>query len=195
MISYQQFCDAVTNNGFPRPSRAQFDGFIRAVDYAGINSKREAAMFLAQLIHESGGLQYKEEQAYKNASSDPYSSSLDRPGKRYYGRGYIQLTWAQNYRNASKDIYGNDKLLDNPDLVASDEDVAFITAGWYWKTNVGSIPGVKNGRFGESTRAINGTLECNGQNEDKSRKRFEYYRTVFNVFGCSGTPNECGCYN
>ncbi|CAH1402057.1 unnamed protein product [Nezara viridula] len=195
MISSQQFFNAVTRNGFPRPSQAQYNGFIRAVDYAGINSRREAAMFLAQLIHESGGLQFKEELAYKNAYSDPYTSHLDRPGKRYYGRGYIQLTWAENYLKASRAIFGDDTLLNDPDKVARDEDIAFITAGWYWKTRVGNIRGVKEGRFGESTRAINGAVECNGQNVDKSRQRFRYYCTVFDEFDCPGSPNECGCYN
>lgn len=195
MISYQQFSNGVTRNGFPRPSQAKYNGFIGALDYAGISNKREAAMFLAQLIHESGGLQFKEELAYKDAYSGPYRSNLDRPGRRYYGRGYIQLTWAENYMRASRDIFGDDRLLDNPDMVASDENIAFITAGWYWKTRVGNISGVKAGRFGESTRAINGAVECNGQNVDKSRKRFRYYCTVFDEFDCSGSPNECGCYN
>lgn len=195
MISYQQFSNAVTRNDFPKPSQAQYNGYMRALDYADIYNKREAAMFLAQLIHESGGLQFKEELAYKDACSDPYSTSPDRPGKRYYGRGYIQLTGAENYGIASRAIYGDERLLDNPDMVASDENIAFKTAGWYWKTRVGNNTGVQLGRFGDSTRAINGKLECNGQNVDKSKQRFKYYCVVFDEFDVPGSPNECGCYN
>ncbi|XP_014279386.1 uncharacterized protein [Halyomorpha halys] len=194
-ITWDQFRSAITTNGFPLPSEAQYEGFVHTLEYAGITTKREAAMFLAQLIHESGGLQFKEELAYKDKSDDPYKSDIDVPGKRYFGRGYIQLTWAENYLNASKGIYGDDRLLQNPDLVAKDEDAAFLTAGWYWKTRVAVVPGVKKGRFGESTRAINGVVECNGEYLENSKNRFKYYKVVFEIFGAKGKPNEKGCYN
>jgi hypothetical protein len=49
-----QFQSGVTSNGFPRPSSAQYQGFINSLGNAGITSKMEAAMFLAQLLHEAG---------------------------------------------------------------------------------------------------------------------------------------------
>ncbi len=50
-------------------------------------------MFLAQIIHESGGLKHKRELACINTGC-PNHYHITGPGiqgKRYYGRGYIQL--------------------------------------------------------------------------------------------------------
>jgi len=39
-------------------------------------------------------------------------------GVQFYGRGYIQLTWAANYKAASKALLGNEMALYNdPDWV------------------------------------------------------------------------------
>ena len=51
-------------------------------------------MFLAQIIHESGGLVYKIEQACGSGCvkcPGQYVTADDYPNKRYCGRGYIQL--------------------------------------------------------------------------------------------------------
>jgi hypothetical protein len=51
-------------------------------------------MFLAQICHESGGLQYKRELACLITQcpySYPSTPGIGYPGKYYYGRGYIQL--------------------------------------------------------------------------------------------------------
>jgi chitinase len=50
-------------------------------------------MFLAQILHESGGLRYKRELACINTGcpNDYQITGPGIPGKRYYGRGYIQL--------------------------------------------------------------------------------------------------------
>ena len=58
-------------------------------------------------------------------------------GWKYRGRGLIQLTFKDNYLKASKAIYGDDRLVTNPDMVAKDKSTAIHTAAWYFKrTNV-----------------------------------------------------------
>lgn len=106
-------------------------------------------------------------------------------------------SWDYNYEAASLALFGDTRLLVNPDLVATDENLAWDTAFWYWRTNVGCLAAVKNGHFGASTRAINGALECNpgGKHQDVARKRFEIYKNVLLQFGVNETPIECGCYN
>lgn len=55
-------------------------------------------------------------------------------GPRFIGRGLKQLTGRANYARASKEIYGDDRLVKNPDLVATDKAVALETACWFWKS-------------------------------------------------------------
>ena len=58
-------------------------------------------------------------------------------GWKYRGRGLIQLTFKENYLRASKAIFGDDRLVKNPDQVAKDKKVAIETAAYYFKrTNV-----------------------------------------------------------
>ena len=53
-------------------------------------------------------------------------------GFKYRGRGFIQLTGKSNYAAASKAIYGDNRLVDNPDLV-NDPAVAAEVSAWYMK--------------------------------------------------------------
>lgn len=51
-------------------------------------------------------------------------------GFKYRGRGFIQLTGKNNYAAASKAIFGDNRLVDNPDL-ASDPAVAAQISAWF----------------------------------------------------------------
>jgi predicted chitinase len=53
-------------------------------------------------------------------------------GWKYRGRGFIQLTGKDNYKSASKDIFGDDRLLQNPEL-ANDPQVATQVTAWFMK--------------------------------------------------------------
>lgn len=53
-ITQSQFNQAVTSNGYPTPTAAQYNAFVGSLSKGGIVYKLEAAMYLAQLIHESG---------------------------------------------------------------------------------------------------------------------------------------------
>lgn len=54
-------------------------------------------------------------------------------GWKFKGRGYIQLTGKDNYKQFSQDIKDN-KVYDNPDIVADDE-YAGLSAIWFWNRN------------------------------------------------------------
>ena len=156
-------------------------------------------MALAQFMHESAGLTAKEEIACKESKcpGSYIGAGCEVPGQYYYGRGYIQLSWCYNYRDAGNGLGLGDLLLNQADLVASNEQYAWDTAFWFWRERVRSGPygaDVLNGLFGASTRAINGGLECNGQNLEQSKARFRYYQNVYQAFGIPGQPDERGCY-
>lgn len=158
--------------------------------------KQEAAAFLANINHESGGLVYVEEINQANwplycDRSQPYGCPAGQSA--YHGRGPIQLSWNFNYK-AAGDALGID-LLNNPDRVKNEASIAYQTAVWYWMTQRG--PGTMtahdamvNGRgFGETIRSINGSLECNGGNPAQVQSRINAYNKFTAILGVSPGGN------
>ena len=174
----------------------KYDGFSKGLKKSKISSKREAAMFLAQILHESGGLKYTAEIKCKDTGcpGDYPLTGIGKPGKHYFGRGYIQLTWDYNYQKASKALFGDNRLVDNPDQVATNDEYAWGTSFWFWDTNVHSAAGVQQGQFGAATNAINGPLECKQKsNPGAVQKRNDNYGKCLKAFGINETPNTSGC--
>lgn len=55
-------------------------------------------------------------------------------GWKFRGRGILQITGKDNYRNCSKALYGDENiLLESPELL-SDFDGAVRSACWYWNS-------------------------------------------------------------
>ncbi len=158
--------------------------------------KQEAAAFLANVSHETGGLVYIVEQNTSNYShycdtSQSYGCPAGQSA--YYGRGPIQLSWNFNYK-AAGDALGID-LLDNPNLVQTDAAVAWKTGLWYWDTQTG--PGtmtahnamVNGAGFGETIRSINGSVECNGGNPAEVQDRVNAYENFTSILGVPAGSN------
>lgn len=203
------FTKAVTALG-KADAASKASAFVGSLKDAAICSKQEAAMFLAHVWHQSGGLQFKEELACKDTEASKTACDVAYPltqgkgvsGKHYYGRGYMQLAHDYNYEKAGQDLFGDaSKLLNDPDSVASDESLSWRTAAWYWKANVHSVSGVKEGKFGVTTKAINGALECSPSAKPEARaaaqNRFKYYSTIMAAVlpTASAKLDETGCYN
>jgi chitinase len=120
-----------------------------------------------------------------NSYCDPSNTQWPcAAGKKYYGRGPLQISWNYNYGPAGRDI-GFDGL-GNPDAVAQDPVIAFKTALWFWMNNV---HGVMPQGFGATTRAINGALECNGNNPAQMNARVGYYRQYCQQLGVDPGSN------
>lgn len=103
LITPEEFFKAAIVAGYREPSPAQYHYLVTQAESAGgITTKRELAMFFTQILWESDGLRAKREYACMNINGCPesYRSGDDLPGKQYYGRGYIQLTWSGNYKTA-----------------------------------------------------------------------------------------------
>jgi len=156
---------------------------------------REAAAFLANVSHETGGLVHIVEQNQANYphycdATQPYGCPAGQAA--YYGRGPIQLSWNFNYK-AAGDALGLD-LLTNPYRVEREPAVAWQTGLWYWMTQSG--PGTMSGHtamttgagFGESIRSINGALECNGGNPAQVQSRIDNYQRFTQILGV--TPGD-----
>src|SRR5688500_1239834 len=100
----------------------------------GITTYLREAAFLAQLAHESGEFRWMEEIASGAAYEGRRDLGNTQPGdgKRYKGRGPIQLTGRANYRRYGQ-LLGLD-LEGNPQQ-ASTPQVGFRIAALYWKSN------------------------------------------------------------
>ncbi|KAG0493223.1 hypothetical protein HPP92_004217 [Vanilla planifolia] len=164
---------------------AKYSNFGKGATVA--DSKREIAAFFAHVAHETENLCYKEERDKSNSYCDPkYTQYPCAPGKKYYGRGPLQLTWNYNYGAAGKDI-GFDGL-NSPETVSSDPTVSFKTALWFWMNNVHSII---NQGFGATIRAIN-SIECNGGNTAQVNDRINHFKNYCNQLGVDpGTNLSC----
>ncbi|MGP2436148.1 glycoside hydrolase family 19 protein [Streptomyces sp. JW3] len=158
--------------------------------------KQEAAAFLANVSHETGGLVYIVEQNTANYSHYcDWSQSYGCPAGQsaYYGRGPIQLSWNFNYK-AAGDALGID-LLNNPNLVQTDAAVAWKTGLWYWNTQNG--PGtmtahnamVNGAGFGQTIRSINGSIECDGGNAAQVQSRVTTYQRFAGILGVDPGSN------
>ena len=119
-----------------------------------ITSQPRAQMFLAQVLHESGGLQFFEEIADGSAYEGRRDLGNVRPGdgRRFKGRGPIQLTGRANYRWAGK-LLGLD--LEQQPEQASHHAIGWRIAGLYWKAH-GLNELADRGDFLAITKRING---------------------------------------
>ncbi|ARP70987.1 chitinase [Streptomyces pluripotens] len=160
---------------------------------------QEAAAFLANVSHETGGLVYVVEQNTANYShycdtTQPYGCPAGQSA--YYGRGPLQLSWNFNYK-AAGDALGID-LLDNPGLVQTDSTVSWKTALWFWNTQKGAGTTsahnaiVDGYGFGATIRSINGAIECNGGNPAEVQDRVATYQRFVQILGTVPGPN-LGC--
>ena len=101
----------------------------------GIDTPDKIAKFLAQIAHESGQLRYVEEIASGEAYEGRKDLGNTQPGdgRRYKGRGLIQITGRKNYAAISA-AFGVD-FINNPYLL-TEPDNAVRSACWWYKNNV-----------------------------------------------------------
>lgn len=69
---------------------------------------------------------------YAGRMGNRNEQSMD--GWKYRGRGILQITGANNYRACSLYLFGDTRLLDEPDLLLQ-PTYAILSACWYWGRN------------------------------------------------------------
>lgn len=125
-----------------------------AMDEWAIETRKQQAAFLAQCAHESGEFRYMRE----IASGEQYEGRKDlgntQPGdgKKYPGRGPIQITGRANYAACGKAL-GLD-LINHPELLELPEHGCRGSA-WFWSSN-NLNRFADTDSFGALTKAING---------------------------------------
>lgn len=178
---------------------------VREAAKAGITDKKELAIMLANTHHETGGFRQVEEnlrykpqtlmklwpkrfptadKAQQLASAGPVAiansiygdrmgNSEPGDGWKYRGRGFIQLTGKENYARASKAL-GVD-LVDDPDQVAADPEMAAASALYFWKANKRIGERAKEGDVAGVRKIVNGgTIGL----EDTQKLASQYMQTL-----------------
>ncbi|MCP1651705.1 glycoside hydrolase family 19 protein [Pseudomonas nitroreducens] len=140
----------------------------RAMQRYKIDSAVRQAAFLAQIGHESGQLRYVREIWGPTPAQQKYEGRGDLgntepgDGKRFMGRGLIQITGRDNYRKVAAAL--GIPLLSSPELLEQPE-WAVTSAAWWWADR-GLNEIADSGDFEKLTRRINGGL--NGLDDRKA---------------------------
>jgi predicted chitinase len=138
---------------------------------ADISTPLRAASLLGQVLLECGEFKYTEEIADGSAYEGRKDLGNIHPGdgKRYKGRGWIEITGLANYA-AFFAATGID-IVAHPELASTLENCAKITA-WYWTTRNMNVLAEKNDQRG-ITKKVNGkATDCK---PSFFLRRMEYY--------------------
>ncbi len=119
----------------PQSTESNRQKYIEWLNYYlpiyNIDTPNKVSAFIAQVGHESGQLRYSEEIASGNAyeGRKDLGNTQIGDGKRYKGRGLIQITGRYNYTAISKDL-GED-FIKYPELLSTPK-FAVASACWFW---------------------------------------------------------------
>ncbi|WP_236236621.1 glycoside hydrolase family 19 protein [Pseudomonas faucium] len=131
-----------------------------------IDNPKRVAAFIAQVGHESGQFRYVRELGSDRYLARYDTGSLarrlgntpqaDGDGQLYCGRGLIQVTGRNNYQACSRALFGDERLLGQPQLLEQPR-WACESAAWFWHSR-GLNALADRGEFNRITRHINGGL-------------------------------------
>jgi putative chitinase len=161
----------------PEKIELYFDPLVKGMKKYRITSNYRMTHFIAQIGHETASFLYAEEIADGSAYEGrrDLGNTQRGDGKRFKGRGLIQLTGRANYA-----AYSNDSGIDclaKPELVAIDPFIAVDVACWYWnKRQINKLADQDDVKA--VTKAINGGY--NGLDD-----RVEYLNRAKAVLGVS----------
>ena len=153
----------------------------------GIDTNYRIAAFLANAIVESDHLRTFEEYA----SGQEYEGRKDlgntQPGdgKRFKGRGIIQVTGRNNYK-ACGDYFSTDLTtpLGRPEQLATDVSTALRSGGWFWtmhvKPNLNTYADLGPNGFAETVHRVNGAVTAKRTHWPE---RVKYYKRALTVLG------------
>jgi putative chitinase len=142
----------------------------------GVDTTTRLAAFIAQASHETGGFNFFKEFWGPTAEQKRYDPPSQKSknlgnlaigeGYKYRGRGIFQYTGKSNYKDVSMHLFGDQRLLQTPDLLSTNLEYATLSALHYWNKNKLSTYADK-GDFQTISTIING-----GDNGRKERFNF-----------------------
>lgn len=210
-------------------------GFYSSIDEA---CKRDLAAFFGHATQETAGgdvtNSFSALREIGAANSSRYDNAgcnnvfhCDKTYQYYYGRGPFQLSYPFNYGGYSASYFNGDFqfLITNPDLVAYDPTLYFLSGLWFYMTNQPPKPSLHDvmmGRyvppvtcnsdtacdgviynastgvknnFNVTIELINGSVECRSGTDSGPAVRVAAFKKVLSDLGASLTPDETALSN
>jgi len=133
-FDHEKFFTAYKGQFGPISSQSQVDGIESMLTQLDsdmdVNDERWAAYMFATVKHECDN-KWQPIEEYGKGGGRPYGKAITVKGSdgqtytnKYYGRGYVQLTWDYNYKNLSTALGLGDALYTHPEK-ALEPDVAY----------------------------------------------------------------------
>ena len=181
-FDHARFFTALPSGLCSKTARPHLEGLLARIEADdGWTVLEQVAYFLATIAHETGFTfrPVREKRASKTRQPELWARQERYWPSRFYGRGYVQITWEANYRKAGEKMEGStinglvvgpETFVLNPDLVL-DPVVAYEIAargmrgGWftskalrhYIGPNVSHAGGPPMVDYKGARRIINGT--------------------------------------
>jgi len=175
------FFDAVRVFTGSSLKQSQVDGFTAILDRWAeleLTDQRWLAYMLATTWHETARTMQPIRE-YGKGKGREYGKSDAVTGQIYYGRGFVQLTWKANYIKMSRKLYGDDRLVENPDLAL---ELGTATDILFRGMIDGDFTGVKLATYFNETKSdeVQARKIINGL--DRAAMIAGYYKTFMQSF-------------
>ncbi|MCW0235292.1 MAG: hypothetical protein OJJ21_16960 [Ferrovibrio sp.] len=165
-------------------SQAQVNGLTTLIDAAGkygVKDVRHLAYALATTFHETARTMQPIAE-YGRGKGKKYGVK-GKYGQVAYGRGYVQLTWDENYERADKELGLGGSLLKNFDLALRPDIAAAImfkgmAEGWFTGRKLVHYFSAQSDDPVNARRIINGT--------DKARTISDYHAVFLAALMAAG---------
>ncbi|XP_055340501.1 uncharacterized protein LOC129589686 [Paramacrobiotus metropolitanus] len=189
LVTREIFQKAIEKAGYGMSTYQQYKPLVvTAQSKAKISSMRELAMFIANVLQGTDGLWTTDGTSWSGAPDPAH------PNRDYHARGYLMMRGFPLYKEVSKGLYGDDRLVKNPALVTKNP-AAWDTAYWIWANKVHNRPGIAEGKFGVSRKILSDDRDCgsNAVDRDHATESFQFYSALLSVFEPTSKPDKSGC--
>ena len=173
---------------YPQTDKKRVGEFVRVFNEwssrFGIDTKARVVHFLAQVWHESGALRYTEEiasgQAYEWRADLGNTQKGD--GRRFKGRGLLQLTGRANYQAYARSGFCTGNLMSRPELLSQSPGHTKSAMWFWWKSGLNQAADQDNGIANGENVARSITRRINGGQNGIAQRLF-FYRRFKREFG------------
>lgn len=163
----------------------------KTIEKYNINTPLRLAHFMAQCLHESGGLRYSEELA----SGEAYEGRKDMgnihtgDGPLFKGRGLIQLTFRSTYEHYGKYLGMDLTSGNNAKKVSQDPLLTCDSAGWFWSVFKKDKSGDNLNIMSDKDLFLRITYFINGGSNGIS-DRLKNLKKTYTLFGVDGIEHR-----